>query len=158
MKYIGIAEAAYLLGVCRQRVQQLLYVGRIKGAFKEGRYWRIPLFNGKIPQIIPGKRGPKGTWRKRPQQAKTYIHVNTKIIQANRKKVDKDPVICVRQGNRVKYCHKVDILGGLCRVVYDPNHPQSCGATVWIEVNPVVAELIGKSNPLITQSFATSFA
>lgn len=153
MKYVCIAKAAHLLGISRQRVQQLLYAGRIKGAFKEGRFWRIPLYNDKMPQIIPGTRGPKGTWRKRPQQARTYIHVNQKIIKTNRNKLDKAPVICVREGNKVKYCHTVEFLGGLCRVVYDPDHPKPCGATVWIEVDPSITQNTLLANPLVIQCF-----
>lgn len=155
MKYVCIAKAAHLLGICRQRVQQLLYAGRIKGAFKAGRFWKIPLY-GKMPKIAPGTRGPQGTWRKRPQQTKTYIHVNQHVIRENRKKTEKEPVICVREGSKVKYCHHVEILRGLCRVVYDPDHPKPCGATVWLEIDPKLMQAIALSNPIIIRSFAVS--
>jgi excisionase family DNA binding protein len=42
---IGTTEAAFLLGICCHRVRQLLQAGRIIGAVKVGRFWRIPLFN-----------------------------------------------------------------------------------------------------------------
>ncbi|GBF80058.1 helix-turn-helix domain-containing protein [Aphanothece sacrum] len=122
MKYVSIAKAAHLLGISRQRVQQLLYAGRIKGALKEGRFWQIPLDKHDMPQIIPGTRGPQGTWRKRPQQSKTYIHVSQHKIRENRKKLIKEPVICVRQGKKVNYCHQVDILEGICRLVLAWGH------------------------------------
>ncbi len=153
MKYVSIAKAAYLLGISRQRVQQLLYVRRIKGAFKEGRFWKIPLLNHEMPQVIPVNRGRKGTWRKFPQRATTYIHVNQNKIRSNRKKTEKEPVICVREGIKERYCDKVEILGGLCTVVYDPDHPKSCGATVWVEINPEILQKIELSNPLAAQCF-----
>ncbi|EAZ92312.1 transcriptional regulator [Crocosphaera chwakensis] len=153
MNCVSVAKAAYLLGISRQRVQQLLYAQRIEGAFKEGRRWQIPLYNGKMPKIIPGKRGPKGTWRKRPQEATTYIHVNQQLIRDNLKKTEKEPVICIKQGSKVKYCHQVNILDGLCQIIYDPYNPKPCGATVWVEIDPTIMQVIASSNPLVTHAF-----
>lgn len=51
MSFIGTTKAAYLLGICHQRVRQLLSEGRIKEAAKVGRFWQIPLFKG-MPQVI----------------------------------------------------------------------------------------------------------
>lgn len=145
-EYISVAEAAHLLGISRQRVQQLLYAGKIKGAVKEGRFWRIPLYgNSKMPKVLPGTRGPKGTWRKRPQKTRTYLHVNQQTIRENRSKKTKKPVICVRQGRKVRFCHKVELLGGLCQLIYDPDHPKDCGATVWLDIDPSIE--------LVTQAF-----
>ncbi|NEP36908.1 MULTISPECIES: helix-turn-helix domain-containing protein, partial [unclassified Moorena] len=42
-KIVGTTQAAFLLGICVQRVRQLLKNGRIKGAQKVGRFWQIPL-------------------------------------------------------------------------------------------------------------------
>ncbi|GBF82717.1 helix-turn-helix domain-containing protein [Aphanothece sacrum] len=140
MEYVGTTQAAGLLGICQQRVRQLLAEGRIKGAFKKGRFWRIPLYN-EMPQIIPGKRGPKGTWRKRPQRVATYIHVNQKILQRNIHQKNPEPAISIHRGNRTIQCHQVDIRGG-CKVIYSPEKPKNCGARVWIEVDPSV-EVIG---------------
>ncbi|MDY6899078.1 MAG: helix-turn-helix domain-containing protein, partial [Cyanobacteriota bacterium] len=44
---VGTTEAAKLLRICTQRVRQLLYEGRIKGAKKVGRFWEIPLYGTK---------------------------------------------------------------------------------------------------------------
>ena len=133
---IGTTQAAYLLGICVQRVRQLLKSGRIKGAQKVGRFWQIPLFNG-MPKVIPGKRGPKGTWKKVAQKVATYIHVNQQIIKENRKYDTYKPVLTVKQGNRNTYGHYVEIKGP-SRLVYQPNCPKHCGATVWLEVDPAV--------------------
>ncbi|MEM9927550.1 MAG: DNA-binding protein [Cyanobacteria bacterium P01_D01_bin.50] len=129
---IGTRLAARLLKVCTQRVRQLLKEGRIVGGKKVGRFWQIPLFNG-IPKITEGNRGPKGTWRKRVSKALTRITVNQHVIKSNKKNQKNEPVVRIQQGNRVDYCHEIEITGK-CRVVYSPNKPLSCGAKVWIEV------------------------
>ena len=129
---VGTIKAASLLGICCQRVRQLLSEGRIKGAKKVGRFWQIPLFHG-MPKIIPGRRGPKGTWKKRPQRTATYIHVKQQALRKNRKENTREPVIIVRRGNRNQCCHEVEIPGP-CKLVYEPDNPKPCGATLWIEV------------------------
>ncbi|MDJ0511087.1 MAG: DNA-binding protein [Crocosphaera sp.] len=147
IEYVGTVKAASLLKICPQRVRQLLAERRIEGAFKEGRFWKIPLYKG-IPKIIPGSRGPQGTWRKRPQKVPTRIHVNSDRIRANINKDTLDPVIMVRQGcNRVTYCDEVKI-NGPCKLTYSPHKSISGGARVWIEVDNDV--------PIIPLKFATS--
>lgn len=62
---------------------QLLYSGRIPGAYRIGRMWVIPL-TGEMPEITPGGRGPKPTWEcSRPKNKPTYIHINKKVIGNN---------------------------------------------------------------------------
>ena len=63
---------------------------------------------------------------------KTRIHVNQHIIKANRKSGEREPVITVKRGRRNDYAHAVSILGP-STVVYSPDCPLSCGATVWVE-------------------------
>ena len=133
---IGTTQAARLLSICTQRVRRLLKEGRIVGAEKVGRFWRIPLFKG-IPKITTGNRGPKGTWRKRTSTASTHITVNQHVIKSNKKKKQNEPVVRVQEGSRVHYCHEIEITGK-CRVIYSPNNPLNCGARVWIEVEPDV--------------------
>ncbi|NEP84512.1 MAG: DNA-binding protein [Okeania sp. SIO3C4] len=82
MTIIGTREAAFLLGICCQRVRVLLSQGRIKGAYKHKGFWQIPLYN-RMPVVIPGKRGPQGVWCKGLRQAPTRIHVNQRKIKAN---------------------------------------------------------------------------
>jgi hypothetical protein len=138
---IGTTEAAFLLGICHQRVRQLLTEGRIKGAKKVGRFWQIPLYRG-IPRIIPGKRGPIGTWKKILQRTASYIHINQQKLQKNRKNKTKEPVITVKQGFKNTYCHEVEIAGP-SRLIYRPENKKSCGATLWLEIEPTV-EIITK--------------
>lgn len=62
----------------------------------------------------------------------TRIHVNQHVIKRNRKTGSRDPVITVKRGRENIYCHHVEILGPV-RIVYSPDKPLSCGATVWVE-------------------------
>ncbi|MBE9213817.1 helix-turn-helix domain-containing protein [Plectonema cf. radiosum LEGE 06105] len=132
---IGTIEAARLLKICTQRVRQLLYEGRIVGAKKVGKFWQIPLIN-QMPKVIEGKRGPKGTWRKRVSSALTRIHVNSHKIRSNNHGT-KEPVIIIRSGSEKIYAHGVQI-NGSCNLIYRPEKPLDCGATLWIEVEPDV--------------------
>ncbi|BAZ05064.1 DNA-binding protein [Calothrix sp. NIES-3974] len=143
MTTVTSTKASSLLGISDSRVRQLLGEGRIDGAYKEGRCWRIPLFKG-MPRIIAGKRGPKGHWRMRIQKVRTYIHVNKHQIARNRRENQQHPVIVVRAGKgRPKYCNEVEIRGS-CRLVYRPEQPLGCsGAVLWIEVEPEV-EIVTK--------------
>lgn len=63
---------------------------------------------------------------------KHVIHVNQHVIKANKKDGKDDPVITVKNYKENQYAHEVEIKGD-CRVVYSPDKPLSCGATVWIE-------------------------
>ncbi len=123
-----------LLNISVSRVKVLLQQGRIKGAKKEGRVWKIPLTRG-IPKVQERSRGRRGTWRRRRCQKQTLIHVNKLQIDRNRKHKTNEPVITIRQGSSKTYCHLAEIKGS-CRVVYQPENPLSCGAVVWIEVVP----------------------
>ncbi|MGL5876123.1 MAG: DNA-binding protein [Xenococcaceae cyanobacterium] len=134
---IGTTEAAYLLGICPQRVKQLLYEGRIIGAKKVGRYWRIPLFNG-MPKIKSGTRGPKSKWRKLLQRTPTIVHVNQQVLQQNRRYQTNKPPIIVKKGDRISYCHQVKIAGE-SQLVYRPVNRKCNGATLWLEINPAIA-------------------
>ena len=100
---IDTIQAAKLLQVSASRVRILLKQGRIRGAYKLGRFWVIPLYDG-MPIISKGKRGPKTTL---------------------------EPVISVKCGNRNVYGHTVEI-NGPCRIVYSPEQT-FLGARVWIE-------------------------
>lgn len=62
----------------------------------------------------------------------TRIHVNQHHIKANRKDGANRPVISAKTHRGNQYGHEV-VISGPCRVIYSPDKPLSCGATVWIE-------------------------
>ena len=131
---VGTEEAAKLLRICIQRVRQLIYEGRIKGAKKVGRFWQIPLYGTK-PKVKKGSRGPKGNWNSRVR-TETIIHVNQNRIRTNRTQGKNQPVIRVQRGSRVRHYHAVEV-EGRCQVVYQKK-PLSCGACAWLKVEPHV--------------------
>ena len=144
MKAIGTTEASYLLELSDSRLRELLLLKRVKGAYKKGRFWQIPLYNG-MPQIEVKKvrQGPKSTWRKRPRRAEKHIHVNQHVIRSNHENGENEPPISVKCAGRNDYGHEVDILGP-CRLIYRPNHPLDCGARLWIKVLPGVEVAVHK--------------
>ncbi|MGB3510136.1 MAG: hypothetical protein WBA93_13045 [Microcoleaceae cyanobacterium] len=140
MTIITTRQAAFLLGICCQRVRALLSQNRIKGAYKHNGFWRIPVY-GKMPVVIPGTRGPKGVWCHHLRKKPTIIHVNQQKIKSNGKRIKYDPlmtpeqlkpVVSIKQGNRNDLGYQMEILGR-CRIVYQPYNPLNCGAHLWIE-------------------------
>ncbi|NEO97940.1 MAG: helix-turn-helix domain-containing protein [Symploca sp. SIO2E9] len=129
--FVGSTQAAHLMGISARRIRQLLSGGRIQGAFKAGRFWMIPLFEG-MPKISKGTRGPQPSWRRRRPSPVTIIHVNQQTIRQNQKQEKPAPVISVKRGQSNTYGHEVEIHGP-CRVVYRRDNPKPCGARVWIE-------------------------
>lgn len=133
---VGTTEAAKILNISSSRLRRLLIEGRVEGAYKSGKMWLIPLFNGK-PIIAKGKRGPAPRWRNPVKPAQAKIYVNRNQVDANKKNSSTNPVISVHRGQVSTPAYEVEILGG-CRVVYRPHAPISSGATVWLEtLNPV---------------------
>ena len=59
------------------------------------------------------------------------------VIRSNKKNGTNDPVITVKTYKSNTYGHEVDILGD-SKVVYSPDKPLSCGASVWIETDSEV--------------------
>ncbi len=129
MNWIGTTEAAKILGISDARVRQLLAVGRIKGAYKIGRYWMIPLFDGK-PSIQKCARGPKPKWISARAKAKTKIYINRAKLAENQNREIRHPVISVNLCDRNLYGHEVAI-DGPCRIVYDPDRDKN--PRIWIE-------------------------
>jgi len=131
--FVGTTAAATLLGISMQRVRVLLKEGRIQGAQKIARVWVIPLYQG-MPRIARGKRGPKPDWQPRQHCASNTVHINRQSIGYNQKhETTEKPVVSVKRGNQnLGKGHEAEIHGP-CRVVYRPNKPHDCGATVWIE-------------------------
>ncbi|MGD1805554.1 hypothetical protein ACP6PL_08955 [Dapis sp. BLCC M126] len=158
MIYIGTREAAFLLGICCQRVRVLLSQGRIKGAYKHKGFWQIPLY-GKMPVVIPGSRGPEGIWCKKLRKKPTKIHVNQHKIKSNSKRIKYDPqmtleqlipVITSKQGRRNDMGYQMEIHGP-CRIVYKPYEPLDCGAHLWIETYYPVQFVDTQFNPAVAK-------
>ena len=130
--------AAFLLNISTGRLRELLNQQRVKGAYKQGRLWMIPLNHRGMPEIKPGRRGPEGTWNKNPRSGNTFVHVLRKTIDYNRDYQTSHPVVAVKVGDKKDYCHALKIHGP-CQIVYQPHNPnktQAGGARLWIEVEP----------------------
>ncbi len=65
---------------------------------------------------------------------KKIIHINQHVIRSNRKTGAREPVITVKTYKSNSYAKEV-LINGPCRIVYSPDKPLPCGATVWIETN-----------------------
>ncbi|NES03400.1 MAG: DNA-binding protein [Okeania sp. SIO2F4] len=138
LSLVSTTEAAFLLNISTGRLRLLLNQKRVIGAKKVGRRWMMPVNNRGMPEIIPGTRGPEGTWNKFQREAKTIIHVLRKTIDYNRDNGTSHPAVAVKVGNKKDYCHALKIHGG-CQIVYQPHQPnrsQAGGARLWIEVEP----------------------
>ena len=157
MTTITTREAAFLLGICCQRVRVLLSQGRIRGAYKHKGFWQIPVYGErKMPVVVPGTRGPKGIWCHQERKKPTIIHVNQQKIKKNGKRIKHDPlmtpdqlkpVISVKQRNRNDLGYQI-IIKGECRIVYKPYQPLDCGAHLWIETHDPVQFVDTQFNPV----------
>jgi hypothetical protein len=132
---IDTIQAAKLLGVSASRVRLLLAQGRIKGAYKLGRFWVIPLTDG-MPLVTKGTRGPKFRFKSARRRSGSIIRINRQVIARNHKQNQFEPVISVKCGNLNLYGHQVEI-NGPCRIVYSPDRTKF-GARVWIETFSLV--------------------
>ncbi|MGD1698772.1 DNA-binding protein [Dapis sp. BLCC M229] len=132
--FVGTTEAASLLSISTQRIRVLLKEGRIQGARKiNSRTWVIPLYKGTI-KIAGRSRGPEPRWSSRRHCGKNTIHFNRNNIGINKnnKNTDLDVISVKRSSKTLAKGHEIEIHGP-CRIVYKPEKPHSCGATVWIE-------------------------
>ena len=62
----------------------------------------------------------------------TRIHINQHVIKRNAKTGERKPVITAKTYRDNRYGSEVYV-DGPCKIVYSPDKPLSCGATVWIE-------------------------
>jgi excisionase family DNA binding protein len=81
---IDTIQAAKLLGVSTSRVRLLLAQGRIRGAYKLGRFWLIPLTDG-MPVVSKGTRGPQFSFKSARRSAGSIIRINRQSIARNHK-------------------------------------------------------------------------
>ena len=73
---------------------------------------------------------------------KKRIHVNQHIIKQNKSnpKLPEKPPLTIKTYKDNHKAYRVEVLGP-SRVVYQPERPLSCGATVWVETDsPVVLD------------------
>ena len=68
---------------------------------------------------------------------KRVIHVNQHIIRKNKKSGERVPPLTCKTYKDNTYCHEV-IINNHTKVIYRPDKPLSCGATVWIETTEEV--------------------
>lgn len=128
--FIDTIQTAKLLGVSTSRVRILLKQGRIRGAYKLGRFWVIPLTDG-MPVVSKGTRGPSFSFKSARARSGSIIRINRQSVARNQKENKFDPVITVKCGNSNIYGHEVEI-NGPCRIVYGQDRTK-LGARVWIE-------------------------
>ncbi len=71
--------------------------------------------------------------------AKTFLHVNSHKIRANRKSDVKQPPISIRTHKRVIPVNEVIIIDDNGKTIgtlkYCPNSPLKCGAEVYLEID-----------------------
>ena len=77
--YVNTTQAASLLKISPSRLRQLLQKGRVRGAYKTGKYWLIRLYDG-MPYVEETKRGQAGTWKVAKKPQKTTVNINSNII------------------------------------------------------------------------------
>ncbi len=145
---MGTKQASFLLGISRQRLLVLLAQGRVKGAKKNGRFWKIPVNSSGMPVIIPARHGPKGIWHKEIPTIPKMIHVNQSKIKGNKGKPPEElePVLSVKEGDRNDYGFDLYI-SGPCYIVYRPYEPAKCGAHLWINTYEPVQFIDTQFNP-----------
>ena len=70
---------------------------------------------------------------------KKILNINRHVIAFNKKNNKDEPVVSVKTYKENVYCHGAIIQdkrgNEVARVVYSPDKPQPCGATVWIATN-----------------------
>ncbi len=139
--YVHTTKAASLLEISSRRLRKLLAEGRVVGAYKSGKFWLIPLYEG-MPVITTVKRGQKGTWKVGKKTSRVIVHINKNAIQGNIKKKpeEREAVIGIK-GSQLGYVNHLEIPAP-CRIVYSPDKPLGCGARVWIEVLGINLELM----------------
>ncbi len=71
---------------------------------------------------------------------KKRIHVNQHVVRKNRKTGARDPVLTVKTYKDNTYYSSVRV-DGPCTIIYSPDKPLSCGATVWVETTAEVIPL-----------------
>jgi hypothetical protein len=102
MNLVSTSQAAVLLEVSDARVRQLLAAERIRGAYKIGKFWVIPLFDGKV-SVVKGKRGPQPKKPSNCLRAATKVYINRHKLAQNHNQGTYEPVISVNRASKSIY-------------------------------------------------------
>lgn len=103
------SQAAQIANISTARMRVLLAEGRVKGAYKSGKFWLIPLYRGK-PMIEKRKKGPPPRWRNPRIPAKTIVHVNKHAIKHNDKHgTTEKEVITVKRSSGLQPAQKISL-------------------------------------------------
>jgi len=108
------------------------------GSYPVGRI-RDSLVGALLARVEQWRDDPvRGTGKWKPKI--TRVHVDQHAIRRNKKNGTREPVITVKQGRTNRRGTGAVIPGG-CKVVYSPDKPLPCGATLWIQTDyPVEVE------------------
>ena len=68
------------------------------------------------------------------------IHVNQHIIRENKKNKTNKEAITIQTSKGSFTAHKVQI-HGKSKVIYSPDKPLKCGATVWVETTAPITSV-----------------
>ena len=68
--------------------------------------------------------------------AKQIVLINRHVIASNKKHGRQDPPISVRNGKHGKPWYVSElVIDRPAKLIYNPENPLKCGATVWIEID-----------------------
>lgn len=66
------------------------------------------------------------------------IHVNQQTLKKSRQHGEREAPLSIECGKKVYHAHYVDIRGET-ELIYSPDKPRHCGATVWMETSASIA-------------------
>jgi excisionase family DNA binding protein len=112
--YLSVKQLADNLGVSTNRIRKLIADGRIKGAFKVGNIWVIPVVDGK-PQATKGSRGPELTWKRCRPNPVSRLHVNQEKIRKNNETGSREEVISCKTYRKTRTVPLAYSYGGVVR-------------------------------------------
>lgn len=92
-----------------------------------------------------------------PRQARKIVHVNQHVIKRNGKTGEREPVMTIKYRGTNTYGYYVDVVYNgvvIGTFRYEPDHPLSCGATVWFETR--IADLVPRGPSEAAQTASVS--
>lgn len=82
------------------------------------------------------------------QSSALLLHVNQAVLRKNTATGERNPPIIVRRKSKSvqpTYCHTADLMVDghkIGSLVYQPDQPLSCGARLWLELDPEKVEVV----------------